>query len=525
MRRVGAVSRGKEMPMGRLPRIFRWDARARLALVVGAFWWSWQTPAAAAADQKSQSKTTTPHHQGDTDLMDRKALRETYTDDLDALVRRRVIRVLTTYNKTNFFIIDGPPRGFEYDLLKQYQAYLKTRVNKRSWPVTFLFIPVPFERLLPALIEGRGDIAAAGLTITPEREKRVAFTNPYLSDVKEVVVTSRSVTGIETLDDLSGRRVYVDPQTSYAQSLRALGKKFAKRGLKPIEIVDADPKLLTEDILDLVNAGIVDVTIADNHLAELWSTVLPNITVRNDLALRQGGRIAWAVRKSNPKLRKSLNSAIAEISKGTETGNILFSRYFKDTKWITNPLSDKDIEKLADLETLFKKYGEMYGFDWRAIAAVAFQESKLNQAIRSESGAVGLMQVKPETAEADPINISNISKLENNIHAGVKYMAFLREEYFGDPKIKPVDRLDFVLAAYNAGPTRVGELRSLAKKKGLAPNRWFFNVEQIARQSGLWETVRYVANVNKYYIAYKLSAKAYRERAARLRSIKKSGSK
>jgi len=511
--------------MGRLRRFFRWDTRARLALVVGAFWWTWQPPAAGAADQKSPPKTAAPLLQDGADLMDRQALRETYTDDLDALIRRRVIRVLTTYNKTNFFIVEGSPRGFEYDLLRQYQAYLKTRVKKRSWPVTFLFIPVPFEDLLPALIEGRGDIAAAGLTITPEREKRVAFTKPYLSDVKEVVVTSRSATGIETLDDLSGRRVYVDPQTSYAQSLRALGKKFAKRGLKPIEIVDADPKLLTEDILDLVNAGIVDLTVADNHLAELWSTVLPDIKVRNDLALRQGGRIAWAVRKNNPKLRKSLNSAITKISKGTETGNILFSRYFKDTKWIVNPLSEKEIEKLVDLEMLFKKYGEKYEFDWRAIAAVAFQESKLNQAVKSKSGAVGLMQIKPKTAKADPINISNISKTENNIHAGVKYMAFLREKYFDDSKIKPVDRLDFVLAAYNAGPTRVDKLRRLAKKKGLTPNRWFFNVEQIARQSGLRETVNYVANVNKYYIAYKLSAKAYRERAARVRSIKKSGSK
>jgi membrane-bound lytic murein transglycosylase MltF len=511
------------MPMGRLRRIFRWDALARSAVVVGALGWSWQMPASAAADQKPPPKTAAPKLQGEADLMDRQALRETYTDDLDALIRRRVIRVLTTYNKTNFFIVDGPPRGFEYDLLKQYQAYLKTRVNKRSWPVTFLFIPVPFSDLLPALIEGRGDIAAAGLTITPERERRVAFTNPYISDVKEVVVTSRSVTGLETLDDLSGRRVYVDPQTSYAQSLRALGEKFAKRGLKPVEIVDADPKLLTEDILDLVNAGIVDLTITDNHLAELWSAVLPNIKVRNDLALRQGGRIAWAVRKNNPELRRSLNSAIAKFGKGTKTGNILYSRYFEDSKWITNPLSDKEIEKLVDLETLFKKYGEKYGFDWRTIAAVAFQESKLNQTVRSKSGAVGLMQIKPQTAKADPINISNISKLENNIHAGVKYMAFLREKYFGDPKIKPADRLDFVLAAYNAGPTRIDKLRRLAKNKGLAANRWFFNVEQIARQSGLLETVRYVANVNKYYIAYKLSAKAYRERAARVRSIKQSG--
>ena len=514
---------GGKTPLAGLRRRFCRSRWTRLALATGAF--ALALPVGVAVGRDSEPKTAAPHLRDDAALMDYRALREKYTDDLEALVRRRVIRVLTTYNRTNFFIVDGPPRGFEYDLVQQYRTYLKTRVRERSWPVTFLFIPVPFDDLLPALIEGRGDIAAAGLTITPEREKRVAFTNPYISDVKEVVVTSRSVTGLETLDDLSGRRVYVDPQTSYAQSLRTLDKKFAERGLEPIEIVEADPKLLTEDILDLVNAGIVDLTVADNHLAELWSTVLPNIDVRNDLALRQGGRIAWAVRKNNPELRRSLNRAIAKLSKGTKTGNILYSRYFKDTKWITNPLSKKDIEKLIGLEILFKKYGEKYGFDWRAIAAVAFQESKLNHAVRSEAGAVGLMQVKPSTARADPINISNISTIENNVHAGVKYMAFLRDRYFADPKIKPADRLDFILAAYNAGPARIGKLRRRAKKEGLDPNRWFFNVEQMARQSGLRETVRYVANVNKYYIAYKLSAKAYRERAARVRSIKQNGSR
>ena len=513
------------MRVHRIRKTFRWVAPVRLALVGAAIGWCLQASVPLADDIGSESETTAPRLPNDAELLDHRALRQTYTDDLDALIKRRVIRVLTTYNRTNFFIVDGPPRGFEYDLVQRYQSYLKTRVRERSWPVTFLFIPVPFEDLLPALVEGRGDIAAAGLTVTPEREKHVAFTKPYLSDVREVVVASASVTGLDSLDDLSGRRIYVDPKTSYAQSLRALNKSFSKRGLKPLKLVEADPKLLTEDILDLVNAGIVDLTVADNHLAELWSTVLPKINVRNDLVLRQGGRIAWAVRKNNPGLRKSLNRAIAKISKGTKTGNILFSRYFKDTKWITNPLSDEDIEKLIELEFLFKKYGDTYGFDWRAIAAVAFQESRLNHAVRSEAGAVGLMQVKPRTARAEPINISSVSKMENNVHAGVKYMAHLRDKYFDDPGIKPADRLDFILAAYNAGPTRVGKLRRRAKKEGLDPDRWFFNVEQIARRSGLSETVRYVANINKYYIAYKLSAQAYRERAARVRSIKRSGSR
>ncbi|HET6521367.1 MAG TPA: transporter substrate-binding domain-containing protein [Geminicoccaceae bacterium] len=432
-------------------------------------------------------------------------LEERYTDDLDALIARGAIRILVSYDRTNFFVVDGEQRGFEYDLLQQYRDYLQTRVKPRSWPVDFVFLPVPLSRLLPALVEGRGDIAAAGLTITPEREELAAFTDPYLSNVREVVVTSEAVEGLETLDDLSGRQVYVDGDTSFAEHLRELSAGLESRGLAPMQIVEADPKLVTEDILELVNAGVVGITVADDHVAHLWDEVLPDVVVRDDLAVHEGGRIAWAVRKENPDLLKSLNAAIADIARGTTVGNVLFKRYYENTEWLRNPVAPAEIDRLGDLRPLFEKYGGMYGFDWRFLAALAYQESRLDPQARSPTGAVGLMQVHPDTAADENVGIRDVTGVENNIHAGAKYLAHLRDTHFGDPAIDPTDRVDFALAAYHLGPSRVTELRQQAEREGLDPNRWFSNVEQIAWRSKNRGTADYITNIHKYHVAYSLA--------------------
>ncbi len=449
-------------------------------------------------------------------MMQRRVFTERYTDDLDDLIRKRVIRVLVNMNRTDFFVIDGEPRGFEYEMMQNYKAYLRTRVRPRSWPVIFVFIPTPFDQLISGVVEGRGDVAAAGLTVTPERQDLVAFTEPYLSNVKEVVVTAKRVKNIKTLDDLAGRTVFVKPDTSYAEHLARLNEEFRAAGKDPIEIVEAPSRLATEDILELVNAGIVEITVSDEHIAKIWDEILPNLKVHDDIVVHSGGDIAWVVRKDNPELNRSLSVITKKHRQGSLIGNVLFKRYYEDTKWVDNPLTPKQLDNLQELQKLFKAYAKKFGFDWMAIAAVSFQESRLDHSVVSPVGAVGIMQVMPATAEAPPIEIPDVHEVENNIHAGVKYLAFLRENYFNDPDITPADRVDFTLAAYNAGPNRVNRLRRAAKRAGLNPNVWFGHVEQIARRTIGRETVDYVANVNKYYIAYRL---AFREWEARERAI------
>lgn len=426
------------------------------------------------------------------------------TEDFDVLRKRGVIRVLVTYKKTEYFVVKGQQRGFEYELMEQYERAVNKGRKKGQPHIDIVYIPVPFERLIPSLIKGRGDVAAAGLTVTPARREKVAFTIPYVTDVNEVVVTHKSNTSIRSLNDLSGRIVYVLSGSSYVQHLARLSKRFKAEGKAPIYIVESDAYLATEDILELVNAGIVEVTVADNHIAELWANVLPDIVVHKDITVNTSGQIAWAVRKNNPKLLKNLNSFLKNHRKGTTLGNVLFKRYYENTRWIANPLSDTAQEKLEKYNALFQRYAEEYDFDWLLIAALAFQESRLNPNKKSHRGAVGIMQVKPSTAKDKNIGIKNVTKLENNIHAGVKYLAFLRDRYFTTPEIKRAASIHFSLAAYNAGPARVREMRAKAKKMGLDPNVWFRNVERAAQQMVGSETTRYVANVYKYYLAYTL---------------------
>lgn len=425
--------------------------------------------------------------------------------DISDIRDRRLLRVLVAYSNTNFFF-DGPAlKGFDYEIMREYEKFLNKDIAIESNKIVATFIVKPFAEILDELIAGRGDIAMANFTITPERKKRVDFTEPYISDVNEVVVHYKSIKHLDTIDDLSGESVYLLAGSSYIQHTEELNEGFKRRNLKTLEIIQADNDLATEDIFELINANVYSMTVADDFTARAWESVMPNIRVRDDLVINSGGQIAWAVRKESVGLLASLNEFIGTVRDGSLLGNILFKRYYENSKWIDNPASETEITRLDKYKAVIKKYAEKYQFDWLSIAAMAYQESKLDQSKVSPAGAVGIMQIKPETASSEPVGITDISKPENNINAGVKYLAYLRERYFTSPEIAPEDQVDFTWAAYNAGPARIDELRELAASKGYDPNKWFLNVERIAAREIGRETVKYVANVNKYYIAYKMA--------------------
>ena len=443
-----------------------------------------------------------------------------FKGDLDQMRQRRIIRVLVNYSRTRYFHNHGQARGFEYELLKAYEKSLNKGAKHTQW-VKLIFIPVPFDQLLTALKNGKGDMAAAGLTITPDRETLVAFTAPYIPDVKEVIIHHRTVKDLNTPENLSGRMVYVRKNSSYVTHLKQLNASFKKRKKKPIRIKEAQQYIVTEDILDLVNAGVIPITVADDHIGKAWQQVMPDIVVREDIVIHPGGSIAWAVRKENPELRRHLNQFIAKHKKGSLLGNILYNRYYLNASGIRNPLEAKEREKLVGLLNLFKKYADRYDFDHLAIAAQAYQESGLDNSRRSPTGALGIMQVLPSTAADKKINIKNIQKLENNVHAGVKYLHFLRKRYFSDSAISPADRVYFSWAAYNAGPAKINRIRRMAAKEGFDPNRWFFNVETIAARVIGRETTTYVANINKYYVAYQLQYDMHFQRQEGIEAMRK----
>ncbi len=461
----------------------------------------------SAQDPAAQKQSTTASLSGDADSglahpLDAH-LSKTDTGDLPHLIKERYVRVLTTMNHTNFFLDGAKPLGFEYSLLKEYEKYLNKGISAKQLRITFEFIPVPRDKLLEDLAAGYGDIAAAGLTITPKREKQVEFTAPYLTDISELLVTHKDAPPIGRLEDLAGKELFVRKSSSYFASISKLNRRLVKEGKPPIKIIEADENLETEEILELINSGAIQMTVCDSHIAAIWSKVLPDIRVHKKICFRKGGRIAWAVRKNNPELKKSLNKFIKSHKKGTLMGNIYFNRYYKNMEWVKNPLKGPYGEKVVKYRPVFEKYAKQYGFDWRLLLAMAFQESGLDPNKKSDKGAVGLMQIKPSTASDPHVNVDHIEKVDNNVHAAVKYLDFIRDRYFSGKDIRPRDRVRLSIAAYNAGPAKIRKAMLKAKIMDLDPDSWFRNVELAVLRLVGQETVRYVSNINKYYVIYK----------------------
>jgi membrane-bound lytic murein transglycosylase MltF len=437
---------------------------------------------------------------------------QNWTGDYDGMVARRQVRVLVVPNKMFYFIDKGRHRGVNVDLFREFETFVNAKAKTGPRTIRVIFVPVPRDRIIPALVEGRGDIAAANLTITAERGKQVDFSYPMLTGVKEILVTGPSAKTVDTLDDLAGREIHLRPSSSYYEHVLQINETFAKQGRKPLEIVPASEFLEDDDLLEMVNAGLVPMVVVDDHKARFWGEIFANITLHPDIAVHEGGEIAWAFRKDSPKLAAVVDAFVKEHKKGTLIGNMLFKRYLKDNKWARNALRPAELDKFQGVVELFKQYADRYDFDYLMTGALAYQESQLDHSKRSQAGAVGIMQVLPATATDPNVGIPDIERLENNIHAGHKYLRFLQDRYFDDPTVAPLDRYLFTFAAYNAGPARVSSLRRQAARRGLDPNVWFQNVELVAAEEVGRETVQYVSNIYKYYLSYKFAREQMEER-------------
>jgi membrane-bound lytic murein transglycosylase MltF len=434
--------------------------------------------------------------------------------DLDGMAERRLVRMLVVYNKTSYFLDKTQQRGATYEMGVEFEKWLNRANKDKARPIRVLFIPTSRERLLSDLAEGRGDIAAAGLAVTPERQKTVDFAAPFSDDVSEIVVTSAAGAVPATVDALSGQSVYVRRTSSYYASLEALNATLKAHGKAPVKIVLADENLEDEDILEMVNAGIVETTVVDSYLATFWSQVFTDLKPHPELVLRTNSQIAWAIRKDNPQLKTTLDQFVARNKVGSAMGNMILRRYLQNTKWARNATSAADMKRFDELSKYFKKYAEEYKFEWLLLVAQGYQESGLDQSTRSPVGAIGVMQVMPTTAKDRNVNIADIHLVEPNIKAGAKYMRFLVNQYFDEPGIDNVNRHLFAFAAYNGGPNRIARLRREARERGLDADKWFNNVELLAAEQIGRETVQYVSNIFKYYVAYRLVLERAEERNA-----------
>lgn len=429
---------------------------------------------------------------------------EPHTGDLDEILKRRQIRMLVATDRTHFFFDGGEQKGVTADAIAEFDRWinkeLKTPKNQR---IQVVVAPMRRDLLTKALLEGRGDVIATYVTDTSERRKQVDFADGGFK-VNEVFVTGKTDAVLTNVDQLAGREAWVRRGSAYYESLTALNTKFAERGLKPVVIRELDPAIETDEALEMINAGVIQATVADRYVAKLWVNILPEIQVHEAVVLRADAPFTWAVRKDSPKLRELISKFQKTHGEGTLWGNMKLKEYFVNGKLIQNPRRAQDAERLRETRKLFEQYGDQYSLDWLLVAAQAYQESGLDHGRKSRVGAIGIMQVMPATARDPRIGIPNIQELDRNIEAGTKYLRFVIDQYYKDEPMTRIDKALFALASYNAGPAKVAKLRAEAKKIGLDPNIWFDNVEIVAARRVGAETVTYVRNIHKYYLAYKL---------------------
>jgi membrane-bound lytic murein transglycosylase MltF len=437
-----------------------------------------------------------------------------HTADLDDMVKRRVIRVLVLVNPISFFYRDGLPRGINYEALEEFEKFVNQKFKTGTLKVKVVFIPMRTDQLEPALNQGIGDVIADAVVITPEREQKVAFTTPVLTHMTQIVVTGPELQNISSFDDLAGKDIYVNPLTTYFDNLNKMNADRKAAGKQPFNVKAADKNLSADDLIEMVNAGLIPATITTKRRADLWSEVLTNVKGHPDLVIASEQNAGWVLRKDNPQLKALFDEFLASHGVGTSFGNTLLRRYMQNTKWIKNSTNTEEISKFNANVAFFQKYATQYNFDYLMLAAQGCQESLLDQSKKNPSGAVGIMQVIPKYAAAKPIGVTNVNVAEGNIHAGAAMMRNMADTYFNDPGIDQLNKTLMTFASYNAGPNRIARLRKKAVEDGLDPNVWFGNVElEVAKDIGQ-ETVTYVSNIYKYYIAYKLTVEQNQEKQA-----------
>ncbi|MDA5193103.1 MltF family protein [Govanella unica] len=417
--------------------------------------------------------------------------------DLETLTSRNLVRVLVPLSRSDFYLDSGSPRGRTAQRLEALATALA--------PLRVQYILTPRDRLLSDLAAGRGDLAAGGIEISDHGLRSIDFSTAVATPAADVFVTRKGSPAIRSFEDLSGRRVYARRGSRTLAYLHALDAHLAQEGLRPMVILSLPEELGEEDLLDMLNAGLIEATVTSERLAKFWARPLPQIRPEAPLAsgdnpeatLQSSGRMAWAFRQESPALAKIVNSTLADFPEPSDED---VARWGANARKLQNARGAAALARLDKALPLFEKYGAELNLEPLVIAAVGFQESRLDHSVRGAGGLTGVMQMRAPIAKQ--MKAGPVTKFDSNIEAGAKYLAYLANHLFGGAKPDRLNRSLFAAAAYNMGPDRISSARVKAKAMGLDPNIWFDNVELAAMaQSGL-RPVLYVRDIFKYYVAY-----------------------
>jgi len=464
-----------------------------------------QTPATNPAAQAASAPAAT----GKTDVRGLDVSTKAWKGDFDGMLERRSVRFYVPYSRSLYFIDKGRERGISADLMREFERWVNKKyaaqLGKR--PLTAVIIVATRDKMLADLLEGRVDVAVGNLKVLPELLKDIDFVAPDEKAASvEVLVTGPATPAIASIDDLSGKTVHLREVSSQALSMKTLNERFKQTGKPEAKLVYLPNALEDEDLLEMLNAGLLQAVVVDDWKASMWAQALPKVKVHEDIVLRPKTKMGWAIRKNSPKLAAELTEFYAYYAKQAGGVPALQRQYLARVKALKNATATEDQKRLAALVETFRKYGQQYNFEPLMLAAQGYQESMLNQDAKSHVGAIGVMQVMPATGAE--LKVGDIRKAEPNIHAGIKYMDQLMTRYFKDAKFDEQNRTLFAFASYNAGPGNISKMRKEAEKRGLDPNLWFNNVEVVTAEKIGVETTTYVRNIFKYYAAYKLTTQA-----------------
>ena len=436
-----------------------------------------------------------------------------WVGDFDKMLERRMIRVYAPFSRSLNFSDKGRERGIAVELVRDWERYLNIKYAKElgKRPLTIYVMPATRDKLLPGVEYGLADVAIGNLTVTEERLGQVDFVpgDEGRRTISEVIVTGPKSPELESIDDLAGKRVHVRKASSYFESLQALNERFKREDKPEIQLVLVPDSLEDEDMMQMLDAGLIQLMVVDDWKAHMWSLVLPKVKVRSDLVLRANAKTGWAIRKDTPKLQAEIADFFRNWAMKQGVADYRMSSYMKRVKELKDPTAGAEYKRFREILALFEKYGSRYNFDPLMLAAQGYQESQLNQNARSAVGAIGVMQLMPATGAQ--MKVGDIRVTEANIHAAAKYMDQLMTRYFGGAELSEGNRTLFAFASYNCGPGNVAKARREADRRNLDPNKWFNNVEIVIAQRIGTETTTYVRNIYKYYIAYKLTLDAQAE--------------
>ncbi|SDF39170.1 transglycosylase SLT domain-containing protein [Limimaricola pyoseonensis] len=395
--------------------------------------------------------------------------------------------------------------GVAMEIAREFELYLASLEDASNTPTVVVPTPMPRAEILPAVLGGRSDFTTLTATRAEETDG-LAYTRPLIEDVNDVPVLAPGLDGVESVDNLVGLPLYVAEGSRYAANLERLNAAREAEGRPALDVRLVDGRLDDYDLIELVEIGVIPATVVTDFKARFWSSAYPSVVIHEAVELTEDGRIAWAMRQANPELRRALEGFAEVAREGTLLGNVVLERYANSADWIENLGTDAAQLRIDEVEPVIEKYSEQYDFDPDLVLAQAYQESRLDQDARSHVGAVGVMQVMPTTAADPVVGIPDVSSLDANVHAGLRYLRWLRDSFFDAPEIAPLDQTLLAFAAYNAGPGGVAKARRRAEAMGLDPDVWFENVEIAIQEAVSREPAIYVRNIFKYYVSYRLLA-------------------